>query len=160
VASVTDRLEVPLQHRTLWATGDVLLWAELDLLIKDNAGHWKAATWLVDSGTEMTSMPAWLAKQLDLPMPRNAISGAAHKQTGLEFRSGLLRVQVVGLDSTEFVFPCFFLGDPNTPSSRSRVTVAPRKLLALSGVVDKVRILFDGTPSPQAPYGNLILETA
>jgi hypothetical protein len=32
-----SRLELPLQHRKLWATGDVLLWADLDLLIKDNA---------------------------------------------------------------------------------------------------------------------------
>jgi hypothetical protein len=106
----------------------------------------------------MTSMPAWLAKQLDLPMPRKAVPGATHKQTGLEFRSGLLRVRVVGLDSTEFVFPCFFLGDPDSQPITDPAVVAPRKLLGLSGVVDKVRILFDGTPSTQAPYGNLILE--
>ena len=60
------RLEVALQHRKLWATGDVLLWAELDRLL-DNAGHWRAGTVLVDSGTEMTTMPAWLARKLDSP---------------------------------------------------------------------------------------------
>jgi len=33
-----SRLETPLIDRKLWATGDVLLHAELDLLLKDNAG--------------------------------------------------------------------------------------------------------------------------
>jgi hypothetical protein len=153
------RLEVPLQHRALRATGDILLWAELDLLLKDNAGSWRAASFLVDSGTEMTTMPAWLAKQLNLPMPQKAVPGATHKQTGLEIRSGLLRVQVVGLAGREFVFPCFFLGDPDTPTTVTQTATAPRKLLGLSGVVNQIRILFDGTPSPMAAYGNLIVET-
>ncbi len=154
-----SRLEVPLRDRKLWATGDVLLRAELDLLLKDNAGQWKADTFLVDSGTEMTTMPAWLAKKMDLPMPRKAATGAIHKQTGLEIRAGLLRARIIGLDGTEFTFPCFFLGDPGAPPSGSQAATPPRKLLGLSGVVDKMRILFDGTPTPSARYGNLILET-
>jgi hypothetical protein len=154
-----SRLELPLRDRKLWATGDVLLRAELDLLLKDNSGQWRATTFLVDSGAEMTAMPAWLAKQLNLPIPRKAALGAIHRQTGLEIRSGLLRTRIVGLDGTEFSFPCLFLGDPDTPPGGSQASTAPRRLLGLSGVVDKVRILFDGTPTPVAPYGNLILET-
>jgi hypothetical protein len=154
-----SRVEVPLRSRKLWATGDVLLRAELGLLLKDNAGQWRAATFLVDSGSEMTTMTAWLAKQRDLPMPRNAATGAIHKQTGLEIRAGLLRARIVGLNGTDFTFPCFFLGDPDVPPSGSHASALPRKLLGLSGVVDKVRILFDGTPTPSALYGNLILET-
>jgi len=154
-----SRLEVPLRDRTLWATGDVLLRAELDLLLKDDAGQWKADTFLVDSGTEMTTMPAWLAKKMDLPMPRKAAIRAIHKQTGLEIRAGLLRARIVGLDGTDFTFPCFFLGDPDAPPGASQPAALPRKLLGLSGVVDKVRILFVGTPTPSAGYGNLILET-
>ncbi len=111
-----SRPEVPLRDRKLWATGDVLLRAELDLLLKDNnAGQWKADTFLVDSGTEMTTMPAWLAKKMDLPMPRKAATGAIHKQTRLEIRAGLLRARIIGLDGTEFTFPCFFPGDPDAP---------------------------------------------
>jgi len=154
-----SRLEVPLRDRKLWATGDVLLRAELDLLLNDNAGQWKADTFLVDSGTEMTTMPAWLAKRMDLPIPRKAASRAIHKQTGLEIRSGLLRARIVGLDGMDFNFPCFFLGDPDASSSVSQAATRPRKLLGLTGVVDKVRILFDGTPTPAALYGNLVLET-
>ncbi len=126
------RLEVPLRDRKLWATGDVLLRAELDLLLKDNAGQWKADTFLVDSGTEMTTMPAWLAKRMDLRMPRKAAAGDIHKQTGLEIRPGLLRARIIGLDGTDFTFPCFFLGDPDAPPSGSQAATLPRKLLGLS----------------------------
>jgi hypothetical protein len=153
-----SRLEVPLRHRKLLATGDVLLRAELRLLLKDNASQWRAATFLVDSGTEMPTMAAWLAKQWDLPMPSKPVTGAIHNQTGLAIRSGLLRARIVGLDSTDFVFPCFFLSDPDRPPAGGQAATAPRKLLGLSGVVEQVRILFDGTPTPSALYGNLILE--
>ena len=92
-------------------------------------------------------------------MPRKAAAGAIHKQTGLEIRAGLLQARIVGLDGTDFTFPCFFLGDPDVPPSGVQTATPPRKLLGLSGVVDKVRIVFDGTPTPSALYGNLILET-
>jgi hypothetical protein len=154
-----SRLEIPLQFRKLWATGDVLLWAELDLELKDNSGQWKTETFRVDPGTEMTTMPASLAKQLDLPMPRKAAPGAIHKQTGLAIRAGLLRARIVGLGGRDFTFPRFFLGDPDTPPSLSQAVTPALKLLGLSGVVDKVRIIFDGTRTQSAPYGNLILET-
>ena len=154
-----SRLEVPLRDRKLQATGDILLRAEMDLLLKDNSGRWKADTFLVNSGTEMTTMPAWPAKQRDLPMPRKAVTRAIHRQTGLEIRAGLLRAKIVGLNGGEFTFPCFFLGDPDVPPSVTQATIPPRKLLGLSVVVDKVRFLFDGTPTTSALYGNLILES-
>jgi hypothetical protein len=55
--------------------------------------------------------------------------------------------------------PALFLGDPATPLSRNApAATVPRKLLGLSGVIDKVRITFDGDATPGAPYGNLIVE--
>src|SRR5262249_19519652 len=60
-AALMSRLEVPLLHRVLWSTGDLLLRAELDLLLKDKAGLWRPQDFLVDSGTEMTTMPAQAA---------------------------------------------------------------------------------------------------
>jgi hypothetical protein len=110
-----SRLEVPLLHRVLWSTGDLLLRAELDLQLKDKAGLWRPQNFLVDSGTEMTTMPAYDARLLDLPMPPAPAPGTVHAQTGLAFFSGLLRVRVVGMDLTEYTFPCFFLGDLGTP---------------------------------------------
>jgi len=153
-----SRLEVPFQYRTLWATGDLLLRAELDLLLKDASGKWRPETFLVDSGSEMTTMPAYRARQLGLPMPQQAAPGATHTQTGLSIRPGYLRVLVVGMDATEYVFPCFFLGDPAAPPPAGRAANAPRKLLGLSGVVDKLRIGFDGAPTPYAPHGRLTAE--
>jgi len=105
-----SRLEVPVRDRTLYATGDVLLRIELDLDIKDNAGLWKKERFLVDSGTEIATFPAWLAKTLDLPMPQNATRHASHAQTGLEIRSGLLCFNVVGMDQTQYAISCLFLG--------------------------------------------------
>jgi len=153
-----SRVEVPLTHRTLYATGDVLLRAELGLFLKDHSGGWNLQTFLVDSGSEMTTMPAWLARQLDLPMPQRAATGGVHRQTGLGIRSGLLRARVAGMDLTEYVFPCLFLGDPGTPVPTTKGPGVPRNLLGLPGVIDKLRLLFDGTPTPTALYGNLVVE--
>jgi hypothetical protein len=113
-----SRLEVPIKGRTLFATGDVLLWIELDLLLKDAVGSWQAQPFRLDTGAEMTTMSAFEAKQLGLPMPRHATRGAVHVQTGLTFRSGYLRFQIVGMDQTEYVVPCLFLGDPDAPPTR------------------------------------------
>ncbi len=154
-----SQLAVPLRERKLWATGDILLRAELDLLLKDSAGNWTQETFLVDSGTEMTTMPAYRARQLGLPLPQNATPGAIHTQTGLEIRSGYLRARVAGMDQTEYAFPCFFLGDPNTaPDPKAPPATMPRNLLGLSGVVNQLRLSFDGDPTPGALYGNLIVE--
>ena len=53
-----SRLELPLLSKKVWATGDLVLRAELDLLIRDDNGVWRPETFRVDSGTEMTSMAA------------------------------------------------------------------------------------------------------
>jgi hypothetical protein len=111
-----SRLEVPLGFRTLLATGDTVLRADLVLSLKNNRGVWKPVPFRVDSGTEMTSVLAADARKLDLPIPKNPVSGLV--LNGQEVRSGVLRARVVGLDATEFLFPCYFLGDPASPSDR------------------------------------------
>ena len=156
-----SRLVTPLKYRTFWATGDVLIRAELDLQLKTNKQTWADLPFLVDSGTEMTTMAAFVAKRMDLPMPQQATRGAVHRQTGLPIRAGYLRVRVVGMDATEYVFPCFFLGDPDVlPDPLAPPATMPRRLLGLSGVIDKLDIRCDGTPVPalRAPYGTLIVE--
>jgi hypothetical protein len=106
----------------------------------------------------MTTMPAALARQLDLPMPQSAVPGIVHAQTGLEIRSGYLRVRVVGMDAIEYVFPCYFLGDPAVPLLSGPAATGPRNLLGLTGVVDKIRISLDGSPTGSAPHGVMTLE--
>jgi hypothetical protein len=58
----------------------------------------------------------------------------------------------VGLDATEYVFPCYFLGDPAVPMAD------PKNLLGLTGVINQVRLIFDGATSLTAPRGVLIVE--
>ena len=69
------RLEVPLRYRKLKITGDEVVRAELELELKTNSGTWQTVTFLVDSGTEVTTMPAFDAKQLDLPIPIRPVRG-------------------------------------------------------------------------------------
>lgn len=152
-----SRLELPLLSKKVWATGDLVLRAELDLLIRDEHGTWKPVTFRVDSGTEMTSMAAARARALDLPIPRLPVlldvSGVRR-----EVRAGFLRAQVVGMNGTEHLFPGFFLGSPEVTPDSIRSPVMARNLLGLTGVVDKLRIQFDGTPSPGARHGIMVAE--
>jgi len=152
-----SRLAVPLVGRFLWATGDFLLHARLELLLHNRSGAWKQAPFRVDSGTEMTSMPASFAKTLDLPYPQNPTPGFIHPGSGGVLRAGVIRAKVVGMDATEYVFPCFFLGDPDAPPANQPGPLS-MNLLGLTGVVDKIRITLDGSPAPGAPNGNLIVE--
>jgi len=153
-----SRLEQPLDYLILWSTGDLILRAELDLLLKDSLGNWHARSFRVDTVSDMTTMPANDAHKLGLPIPAQP-TPLKHEQTGLEIRSGFLRCQVVGMDQTEYVFPCFFLGDPGlSPDPNTPTANLPRHLLGLSGVIDQIRICFDGGPAPGAPYGYMIVE--
>ena len=56
------------------------------------------------------------------------------------------------MDATEYVFPCYFLGDPNSTPAR------PRNLLGLTGVINQIRLTFDGTTSLVAQSGVLVVE--
>ena len=56
------------------------------------------------------------------------------------------------MDPTEYVFPCYFVGDPNVP------VTDPKYLLGLTGVIDQIRLTFDGPSPPLAPHGILIVE--
>jgi hypothetical protein len=145
-----SRIEIPLSYRKLQTTGDVVVRAELYLELKTDHGTWVGASFQFDSGTEMTTMPASDAKKRDLPIPRRPVPGLIFQ--GQEVRSGLLRARIVGMDATEYLFPCYFLGDPNGAVAKSR------NLLGLTGVINQVRFSFDGTPSIPAPYGVLVVE--
>jgi len=155
-----SRLEKPLDHEILYATGDLLLRAEVDLHLRDSAGNWPQQTFRVDNGSDITAMSAALAMQLGLPMPQNGVHLQVNTAVGLVtmmVRSGYLRMKVEGMDQTEYVIPCHFRGDPLV-APVPPVTL-PRSLLGLSGVVDKLRITTDGTPlSMAAPYGVVIIE--
>jgi hypothetical protein len=144
------RLEIPLSSRKLQATGDEVVRAELAMELKTNQGTWVKVRFLVDSGTEMTTMAAAEAKSLNLPIPKRPVRGLTF--LGHEIRPGLLRARIVGMDSTEYTFPWDFLGDPNAPA------VKLKNLLGLKGVINQIRLTFDEATSPFSPNGVLIVE--
>jgi hypothetical protein len=145
-----SRIEIPLVSRTLKTTGDDLVRAELDLELRTDHGTWVTARFRVDCGTEMTTMLAADAKDRKLPIPKRPVRGLTLR--GLEVRSGLLRARIVGMDATEYVFPCYFLGDPNAPVPDSL------NLLGLTGVINQIRLIFDGPTSLLTPHGILVVE--
>jgi hypothetical protein len=154
-----NRLELPLRYRILFATGDILLRAELDLEVMDNTGAWKLFRFLVESGTETTTVPAWLAKLQNLPMPPAPTRLAIHAQTGLKMRSGWLRFRIIGVDQTEYTIPCLLLGDPNVrPGPNAPAGTLPRKLLQPFQLLDKLRFTADNDPAAGLLYGALIVE--
>jgi hypothetical protein len=152
-----SRLVVPISRRILWSTGDILRWVELSLDLKDNLGAWQSHDFRFGSASEMTTFPAYDAKQDNLPMPQKAAVGAVHTQTGLQIRSGFLRFQIVGTDQTEYVTPCLFLGDPHTPPS-GQPGSGPRKLLQPLGLLDQLRFTIDRNPSAGTLDGELLIE--
>ena len=87
-----SRLEVPVQAKVLWTTGDVRLWVDVGLRLRDGGGGWHDEILRVDTATDLTTMPAYDAKQFGLPIPRDAAAGITHTQTGLEIRSRLSSV--------------------------------------------------------------------
>ena len=139
-------------------TGDIALRAELTLRIKTNSQSWEPVNFLVDPGTEMTTLPAARAKQLGIPFPQKPVPRLGITGKSAEVRAGLIRARVDGMDPTEYVFPCYFIGDPDAPFDPNQPPRFPRSLLGLSGVVDKIRILFDGTPTATAPHGLMVIE--
>ncbi len=153
-----NRLELTLLSRHLTVTGDELVRSEIELSLKTGKGKWTPATFRVDPGTEMTSMLAWQARRLGLPMPIQPTRGIGHAQANLEIRSGLIRARVVGMDATEYVFPCFFLGDPNVVPGASSPAFLRHNLLGLTRVVDQLRLIFEDEHDPAFPHGKLIVE--
>jgi hypothetical protein len=155
---LVSRLEVPVLGKILWSTGDILLRAELDLLLKDDSGKWPRESFLVDSGREITTVSAYEAKQLGLAMPQTAAPGVVHRQTGLAVRSGLLRFRVAGMDQTEYVVPCFFLGDPDTPPPPGKPATFARRLLQPLGLLGQLRFALNKDATGNAPHGTLTIE--
>jgi hypothetical protein len=152
-----SRLEIAIAGQTLWATGDVKLRVSLDLELRDASGNWHRRTFRVDSGSEITTFPAFDATGYGLPLPRRAASGVSHVQTRLEIRSGILRFRIVGMDLTEYVVPCLFLGDPATPIAYPPATM-PHPLLQPLALLGSLRFLMDHDPSSGSLYGHLTVE--
>src|SRR5262245_1048994 len=137
-----SRLAIPIIGKTLWATGDVRLWVDIYLLIRDGSGQYQRERFRVDSGTEITTFPASLAQQFGLVVPASP-APARHHPTGLEIRSGVLRFRIDGMDLTEYVVACLFLGDPSVAPNPAQPATFPRQLLQPFALLDHLRFTID-----------------
>jgi hypothetical protein len=151
-----SRLAIPVWGQVLHTTGDLLLQAHVVLALKDSAGNFIRRPFQIDSATDVTTFLAYRAAQLNLPMPVNP-SPIRHNPTGLEVRSGLLRFRIDGMDATEYVVSCFFLGDPAVapPLAAS----FPRALLQPLALLNHLKFTMEKDPAAiGAPHGEVILE--
>jgi hypothetical protein len=152
-----SRLAIPVSRTILHSTGDVLLRAHVILALKDNAGNFTDQRFQIDSATDVTAFPAFTARQLGLPIPVNP-SPIRHNPTGLAVRSGLLRFRIDGMDQTEYVVSCYFLGDPNTPPNPALPAFIPRALLQPLALLDYLKFTIDKDPTSAAIYGEVIID--
>jgi hypothetical protein len=152
-----SRLAIPVNRTILHSTGDVLLRAHVILALKDSAGKFTDRRFQIDSATDVTTFPAFTARQLGLPIPVNPLR-IRHNPTGLEVRSGLLRFRIDGMDQTEYVVSCYFLGDPNTAPNPATPAFFPRALLQPLALLDYLKFTMEKDPTSAAIYGEVIIE--
>jgi hypothetical protein len=72
--SSRSRSPPPILDAPGYARRDTVLWADLVLSLKTNPGTWTNLRLRVDAATEMTTMPAFEAWKLDLPIPKQPAS--------------------------------------------------------------------------------------
>ena len=152
-----SRLAIPVIGQVLYATGDVTLRASVTLALKDDAGGFANWTFRIDSATDLTTFPAFNARQLGLPMPVHP-SRIRHDPTGLEVRSGLLRFRIDGMDATEYAVSCFFLGNPAVLPNPALPAFLPRALLQPLALLDHLKFTMEKNLTSAAIYGEVILE--
>lgn len=153
-----SRLVIPVSHKTLWATIDEKLWNDIFLLVRDGAGNWHRRRFRVDNGSEITTYPAYDARQLGLVVSARP-APARHEQTGLEVRSGMLRFRIVGMDQTEYAVACLFLGDPNVrPGPNAPPSTVAHYLLQPLALLQKLRFTMEKDPTGRSTYGQLVVE--
>jgi hypothetical protein len=153
-----SRLIIPVTHWPLRATGDERLWIDIDLLIRDGAGSWHPQRFRVDNGTEITTFPAYKAKQLSWVVPaRPAL--VQHRQSPLEVRPGMFRFRIDGMDQTEYAVNCLYLGDPDVvPPANAPTASVPRYLLQPLALLRALRFTMEQDPTGVSQYGQLVVE--
>lgn len=148
-----NRVRFPLSVRSI-KTGARLVQARVSLLVQNNGPGLAPVDFIVDPGCGITTMPRLEAEENGIPLPpRNSIKEiGVRSSTGSgvqRVRLGQIGVRVPGLSSRIFFWNCHFVEPPHAPYM---------SLLGLDGVLNDLRLIFDGTYSIESPYGQLIVE--
>jgi hypothetical protein len=147
------RVRIPLEGKFI-ETGARAIQAKLKLLVQTSKPGFESVDFIVDPGCGITSIPRVAAEEWGIPIPSKdkikvinvRTSTGSNKQ---RVRLGKIGVRVPGLTSRMFHWSCHFVEPPHAPYMA---------LLGLEGVLNDLRLIFDGTYSLENPYGVLILE--
>jgi hypothetical protein len=148
-----NRVRIPLSVRSI-KTGARLIQARVSLLLQSSEPGLVPVDFIVDPGCGISTMPRLVAEENGIPIPpRNTIKGIrVRSSTGSSVqrvRLGKIGVRVPGLSSRVCYWNCHFVEPPHAPYM---------SLLGLDGVLNDLRLTFDGTYSMENPYGQLIIE--
>jgi hypothetical protein len=147
------RVHIPLSIRSI-KTGARVIQARVTLLLQSIGPSLVPVDFIVDPGCGITSMPRLVAEEHGIPIPaRTTITKiSVRSSTGSNVqrvRLGKIGVRVPGLSGRIFHWNGHFVEPPHAPHM---------SLLGLDGVLDDLRLIFDGSYSIEHPYGQLILE--
>jgi len=147
------RIRIPLEGKFI-ETGARVIRAKLKLLVQISEPGFAPVDFIVDPGCGVTSMPRIAAEDWGIPVPSKGNIKAINVRTSTgsskqRVRLGRIGVRVPALTSRIFYWSCHFVEPPHAPYMA---------LLGLGGVLDDLRLIFDGTYSLENPYGVLILE--
>jgi hypothetical protein len=138
--------------RTRFSTGLYGLKAVLHFLVRSKYHEFVPLDFLVDSGANITTVSVALAKRYGIPVPKRVVAVEVRTSAGIVrqyVHPGNLTLRVPGFSGRVFVWPCHYA---ELPANQDCI------LLGLSGVIDDLRIVFDGAYSVDAPYGSCIIE--
>lgn len=145
-------IRIPLQGSRIRATGETAVKAVLPISVKTQQGPFEPFEFLIDTGSSVSTIPLTVARRLHVLIPRRTITIEVQTAAGMvrqRRHPGQLVARVPGFEGKPFVWPCHFVDHPSAP---------PVCALGLAGVLNDLKITFDGTYALEAPYGWLVLE--
>lgn len=146
-------VRIPLAHTRLRQTGETAVIPRISLPVRAASGEFASLEFVVDTGANFTSVPVAEANRLGITVPARVVTlevRTAVSTVNQRVHPGHIQVQVPGLDGHTFRWPCHFVEHGQG--------VDPTSMLGLSGILNDLRLTFDGTYSLDARYGVLLLE--
>lgn len=149
----THRVRLALEAKYL-TTGARVIQAKLELFVQTSKPGFASVDFIVDTGCGIASIPSNVAEERGIPLPSKTDIRRINVRTATgmnvqRVRLGRIGVRVPGLAGKTFFWGCHFVEPPHAPY---------KPLLGLEGVLNDLRLIFDGTHSQESPYGLLILE--
>ena len=141
----------PLEATRL-VTGFIGIKAIIDLGVRTRHHEFQTLPFLVDSGSNVSTLPASLAETWDIPFPNKSVEielRTATRRLRQRVHPANLVVRIPAFAGRDFAWPCHVV---------DRRSNQPQAVLGLAGVLQDFRITFDGAYALEARHGWLILE--